>query len=82
MRRMPETWSRWRVSRDEVSSMTTLRNEIAKLIGISLPWEVSDVTYEVLDSVQEEGYTRQLISYVSENDKVSAFFVVAGQIGE
>lgn len=60
--------------------MTTLRNEIAKLIGISLPWEVSDVTYEVLDSVQEEGYTRQLISYVSENDKVSAFLLLPDKL--
>jgi len=56
--------------------MTTLRNEIAELIGISLPWEASDIPYEVLDSVQEEGYTRQLISYVSENDKVSAFLLL------
>ena len=45
--------------------MTSLRNEIAELIGLSLPWNVSEVAYEVLDSVQEEGYTRQLISYVS-----------------
>lgn len=56
--------------------MIKLRNEISKLIGISLPWEATDVTYEVLDSVQEEGYTRQLISYTSDGDKVSAFLLL------
>ena len=56
--------------------MTNLRKEIAELIGLSLPWEATDVTYEVLDSVQEEGYTRQLISYTSDGDKVSAFLLL------
>ena len=56
--------------------MTNQRDEIAELIGISLPWEVSNLTYEVLESVQEEGYTRQLISYVSDRDKVSAFLLL------
>ncbi|MBQ8799259.1 MAG: prolyl oligopeptidase family serine peptidase [Lachnospiraceae bacterium] len=56
--------------------MINLRNEIAELIGISLPWKATDVTYEVLDSVKEEGYTRQLISYMSDRDKVSAFLLL------
>ncbi len=56
--------------------MTNLRNEIAELIGLSLPWKASDVTYEVLDSVKEEGYTRQLVSYKSDGDKVSAFLLL------
>ncbi|MBR2408182.1 MAG: prolyl oligopeptidase family serine peptidase [Lachnospiraceae bacterium] len=56
--------------------MTNLRKEIAELIGLSLSWETSDVTYEVLDSVKEEGYTRQLISYVSDEDKVSAYLLL------
>jgi len=60
--------------------MTTLRKEIAKLIGISLPWEVSGVTYEVCESVQEEGYTRQLISYVSDGDKVSAYLLLPDKL--
>lgn len=60
--------------------MTTLRKEIAKLIGISLPWEVSEVTYEVCESVQEEGYTRQLISYVSDGDKVSAYLLLPDKL--
>lgn len=61
--------------------MTTLRNEIAELIGLSLPWEATDVTYEVLDSVQEEGYTRQLIFYLSDRDKVSAFLLLPDKLG-
>lgn len=60
--------------------MTTLRKEIAELIGLSLPWKASDVTYEVLDSVQEEGYTRQLISYVSDGDKVSAYLLLPDKL--
>lgn len=60
--------------------MTTLRKEIAKFIGISLPWEVSEVTYEVCESVQEEGYTRQLISYVSDGDKVSAYLLLPDKL--
>lgn len=56
--------------------MTNLRNEIAKLIGISLPWKTADVAYEVLDSAKEEGYTRQLISYTSDGDIVSAFLLL------
>ena len=60
--------------------MTNLRNEIAELIGISLPWEVSNLTYEVLESVQEDGYTRQLISYVSDGDKVSAFLLLPDKL--
>ena len=56
--------------------MTNLRNEIAELIGIFLPWKASDVTYDVLDSVKEEGYTRQLISFESCGDKVSAFLLL------
>ncbi len=60
--------------------MTSLRNEIAELIGLSLPWNVSEVAYEVLDSVQEEGYTRQLISYVSDGGKVSAFLLLPDKL--
>ncbi len=60
--------------------MTNLRSEIAKLIGISLPWKTADVTYEVLDSVKEEGYTRQLISYTSDGDIVSAFLLLPDRL--
>ena len=56
--------------------MKKLRNDIAELIGLSVPWNMTSVSYEVLDSVQEEGYTRQLISYVSDEDKVSAYLLL------
>lgn len=65
----------------EGEPMTTLRTEIAELIRLSLPWEAPDVTYEVLDSVKEEGYTRQLISYLFDGDKVSAFLLLPDKLG-
>ena len=60
--------------------MTNLRKDIAEMIGLSLPWKASDITYEVLDSVKEEGYTRQLISYMSDGDKVSAFLLLPDKL--
>ena len=56
--------------------MKNLRNDIAELIGISIPWNPTFVSFEVLESVQEEGYTRQLISYESCGDKVSAYLLL------
>ena len=60
--------------------MTNRRNEIAKLIGISVPWNTASVPYEVLNSVQEDGYTRQLISYESHGDKVSAYLLLPDKL--
>ena len=60
--------------------MTNLRNEIAKLIGISIPWNTASVSCEILDSVQEDGYTRQLISYESDGDKVSAYLLLPDKL--
>ena len=60
--------------------MTNLRDEIAELIGISVPWNTASVSYEVLNSVQEDGYTRQLISYASHGDKVSAFLLLPDKL--
>lgn len=51
--------------------MTDLRTDIAKTIGITVPHEISDVEYKILESVKEDGYTRQLIEYDSCGDKVS-----------
>ena len=56
--------------------MTNLRNEIAELIGISVSCGTTAVNYDVLESIREDGYTRQLISYESAGDKVSAFFLL------
>jgi len=60
--------------------MENLRNEIAALIGISVPWNTALVSYEVLNSVQEDGYTRQLIFYESDGDKVSAYLLLPDKL--
>ena len=56
--------------------MINLRNEIAKAIGITALDTVSDVAYSLLESTQEDGYTRQLIEYDSCGDKVAAFLLL------
>ncbi len=56
--------------------MINLRNEIAKAIGITALDTVSDVAYSLLESTQEDGYTRQLIEYDSCGDKVTAFLLL------
>lgn len=53
-----------------------LRNEISAMIGIELSEPVSNIKYKVLESTQENGYTRQLIEYDSYGDKVSAFLLL------
>ena len=64
----------------EEKRMTNLRNEIANIIGIRLPWNTASVTYKVLDSVKEDGYTRQSIVYDSDGDKVSAFLLLPDKL--
>lgn len=44
--------------------MENLRNEIAEAIGIAVPNTISNVEYRILESTEEDGYTRQLISLV------------------
>lgn len=58
-----------------------LRNEIAKVIGIELSNSIVNVEYKVLKSIQEDGYTRQLIEYDSYGDKVSAFLLLPEILG-
>ncbi len=53
-----------------------LRNEIAEIIGITLPTCTSNIEYKIIESTQEEGYTRKLIEYDSYGDKVSAFLLL------
>ena len=45
--------------------MEKIRKEIAELIGIQLPPMEEAVDYKVLENVEEDGYTRQLIEYAS-----------------
>lgn len=53
-----------------------LRNEIAKVIGIGTPDVMSTVKYRVLEVVQEENFTRQLIEFDSFGDKIKAFLLL------
>lgn len=56
--------------------MMNLRKEIAEAIGITMPNTRSCVSYQLLKSTKEEGYTRQLIEYDSCGDKVTAFLLL------
>lgn len=53
-----------------------LRNEIAKIIGINIQSSPSDINYDLLESVKEDGYTRELIEYNSYGDKVKAYLLI------
>lgn len=53
-----------------------LRNEIAKIIGVNTHHNLSNVEYKVLESKEEDGYTRQLIEYDSYDDKVTAYLLL------
>lgn len=53
-----------------------LRNEIAKIIGINIQNSSSDIKYDILESVKEDGYTRELIEYDSYGDKVKAYLLI------
>lgn len=56
--------------------MANLRNEIAEAIGIAVPNTISNVEYRILESTEEDGYTRQLIEYGSHGDRVIAFLLL------
>lgn len=56
--------------------MADLRTDIARIIGITVPNEIANVVYKILESVKEDGYTRQLIEYDSDGDKVSAYLLL------
>lgn len=56
--------------------MTDLRTDIGQIIGIALLQELSNIEHKVLESVKEDGYTRQLIEYDSDGDKVSAYLLL------
>lgn len=53
-----------------------LKNEIADIIGMKAHTLPDTIEYKVLESTYEEGYTRQLIEYDSQGDKVSAFLLL------
>ena len=56
--------------------MTQLRKEIAELIGSASDKFTAKVDYNILESIKEDGYTRQLIEYESCGDIVCAFLLL------
>lgn len=61
--------------------MGNLRNEIAEVIGIKHKDTAANGDYRVLESVELDGYVRQLIEYDSNEDKVSAFLLLPEKPG-
>ena len=58
-----------------------LRSEIARVIGVDIHNIMSNVEYTVLESKEDDGYTRQLIEYESYGDKVRAFLLLPERLG-
>lgn len=56
--------------------MKNLRKDMAEAIGIIAPNTVPYVEYQLLQSVKEDGYTRQLIAYDSYGERVPAFLLL------
>ena len=56
--------------------MMDLRNEISKIIGIDIEKASLDIKFDILESVEEDDYTRQLIEYDSYGDKVKAYLLL------
>lgn len=56
--------------------MKSLRREIAAAIRINISNTTASIKYQILESVKEDGYTRQKIEYDSYGDKVSAFLLL------
>jgi dienelactone hydrolase len=61
--------------------MENIRKEIAEIIGIQPSVAAEEVEYKVLESVEEDGYTRQLIEYPAKEDKVSAYLLLPEKLG-
>lgn len=61
--------------------MEDLRRKIVEAIGINISNTPALVEYQMLESVKEDGYTRQKIEYDSDGDKVSAFLLLPETLG-
>lgn len=61
--------------------MEDMRRKIAEAIGINIAKIITTVEYQILESVKEDGYTRQKIEYDSYGDKVSAFLLLPEILG-
>lgn len=56
--------------------MEDLKSEIAHAIGVMTTDTLPNVEYRILESTKENGYTRHLIAYDSQGDKVTAFLLL------
>lgn len=56
--------------------MENLRSEIAHAIGVMTTDTLPNVEYRILESTKENGYTRHLIAYDSNGDKVTVFLLL------
>jgi len=56
--------------------MKDLRKDIERIIGINTVDKKHHIDYQVLKSIKEDGYIRQLITYESNGDNVTAFLLI------
>jgi len=56
--------------------MSDIKNEIIKAIGIKCNNISKDIDFDIIKSEKENGYTRQLIHYVSFGDTVTAYLLI------
>jgi len=61
--------------------MQELRRGIAEVIGLAIPNSMERVKYQILDTVKEVGYTRQLIEYASGDDMIKAYLLIPDKVG-
>lgn len=65
--------------------MSDLRCEIAKIIGIRLKDKNQSnwlpVSFDILSSTKEDGYTRQHITYTSGSEQVPAYLLIPDNQG-
>ena len=60
--------------------METVRQDIADIIGIDIHSMKSNVSYTVLETVQEDGYIRKKIAYESFGDMVPAYLLIPERV--
>lgn len=56
--------------------MNSVKDEISKIIGINYDTVHEKINFKIINSVKEDGYTRQLVSFDSIDDMVSAYLLI------
>jgi len=62
--------------------MNNTRNDIINAIGINFNNFSKDIDYNIIKSEKENGYTRQLINYISFGDIVTAYLLIPDVINK